>query len=678
MHDSSSLILIDFETNLNKKLIQSVISEDVDQILICLKLGADVEAQDEDGDTPLCLAAIKGNFTIVSMLIEYSANVNAVNNEEQSPLFQATAHGSMDVVIKLLENRATIEGKNIDNVSIKELIKQIWSLEDNLGKTPLMTSLEIDPSLQLAEQLLQLGASIDAPNSRGITPFLHMCGYGSRTLVSRFFSYIDNLIDASIIISYADNCSDTFIKSFFSYMVDHINNTFLRKIITNVLKAYFINQQDNSGINALFIAVKLKKPALVQLLLPFADMDAPDKNGDTPYSIGLQLAEESPLVAKLLKKQRQLIDQKIITQPNGDQYLTQQEKTRNLQMDDNQHSTTNEGIINKQIFINNQLINTIISGDILEAINLLNKGAKIEAEDRNGNTPLLLAIQYGHANLVATLLHLGANIQKINKEYIGPLEAAIRKQNLPITRLVVEKVLEKGMSSCPIDKEEIILKVIHMIQHNQEHYLQLLKMLLELGFSANAASFYNREVALCQAAKMGCLPAIDLLITHNAMIGKKDYLGGSALFYASMLNDLSVANMLLQHGANINEALFHAATIGNIGSINKLLDLGAEINGHNINNTSRQQLIDLITEQLSGDIKDIDLDKYIGEKSDQEDLDPLYKYMGAIAESSDQEDLDPPYKYMGDIAESSDQEDMEIDQPENSSNSQNKKLRFII
>ena len=99
---SSSLILINFETHLNqksiqsvfnKKLIESVMSQDVDQILICLTLGANVEAQDEDGDTPLCLAAIKGNFTIVSMLIEYSANVNAVNNEGQSPLFQATAHG---------------------------------------------------------------------------------------------------------------------------------------------------------------------------------------------------------------------------------------------------------------------------------------------------------------------------------------------------------------------------------------------------------------------------------------------------------------------------------------------------------------------------------------------------------------------------------------------------------
>lgn len=669
MHDSSSLIFINFETHINKQLIESVISENVDQILICLKLGANTETRDEDGDTPLCLAAIKGNLAIVNMLIEHKANINAVNNQGQSPLFQATAHGSMDVVTKLLENGATIEGKSIDNVSIKELTKQIWSLEDNLGKTPLMTSLEIDLSLQLAEQLLQLGAPIDAPNSLGITPFLHLCGYGSKTLVSRFFSYIENLSDACIIRSYADNCSDALIKSFFICMADYFNNTLARKIITSILKLYLINQQDNSGVNALLIAVKLKKPALVQLLLPFANIDAPDNNGDTPYLIGLQLAKESPIVAKLLKKQRKLLDQKETTQPNEEQYLTQKE--RNLQMENNQHFTTKEDIINKQIFINNQLIKTIISGDLSEAIKLLNEGAKIEAEDRNGNTPLLLAIEYGHDNLVATLLNLGANIQKINKQHINPLEAAIRGQNLMITRLVVEKVLEKGMSSCPIDKEEIILKVLYMIEHNQEnylqeeHYLQVLKMLLELGFSANAASFYDREVALCQAAKMGCLPAVDLLITHNAVVDHKDYLGASALFYASMLDDIRVADMLLQHGAKINDALFHAATIGKIESVNKLIDLGAEINGYNIHNTSRQQLIDLITEQLklpkqlSGDIKDIDLDKYTSEISDQEDLDPLYRYIG-------------------DVEENSDQEDMEIDQPENIVNSQNKKLRFRI
>ena len=77
-----------------------------------------------------------------NILIERGADINVINEHGESPLFQAAAQRSMDIAIKLLENGANINGKNIKNTSIKELIKQMWLLENNIGTTPLMANLE--------------------------------------------------------------------------------------------------------------------------------------------------------------------------------------------------------------------------------------------------------------------------------------------------------------------------------------------------------------------------------------------------------------------------------------------------------------------------------------------------------------------------------------------------------
>ena len=52
---------------------------------------------------------------------------------------------------------------------------------------------------------------------------------------------------------------------------------------------------------------------------------------------------------------------------------------------------------------------------MLHSVVILGKGASIEAMDTNSNTPLLLAAQYGHTNLVEMLLGKGALIEAMQQ-----------------------------------------------------------------------------------------------------------------------------------------------------------------------------------------------------------------------------------------------------------------------
>lgn len=52
--------------------------------------GADINTQDEYGDTPLLQAVTDSHFALMKYLIEHGADVNLCNNKKQTPLFYAT------------------------------------------------------------------------------------------------------------------------------------------------------------------------------------------------------------------------------------------------------------------------------------------------------------------------------------------------------------------------------------------------------------------------------------------------------------------------------------------------------------------------------------------------------------------------------------------------------------
>ena len=58
--------------------------------------------QNENGDTPLIVAAREGNHEFVSLLVEYRADVNLANNLRHTALHYAVERGYNEIVETLL------------------------------------------------------------------------------------------------------------------------------------------------------------------------------------------------------------------------------------------------------------------------------------------------------------------------------------------------------------------------------------------------------------------------------------------------------------------------------------------------------------------------------------------------------------------------------------------------
>jgi ankyrin repeat protein len=67
-----------------------------------LRQGADLNARDAEGNTPLHRAAANCRYTLAQLLIQHGADPNAKNNQDKTPLDLANCPGMMRVFKGLL------------------------------------------------------------------------------------------------------------------------------------------------------------------------------------------------------------------------------------------------------------------------------------------------------------------------------------------------------------------------------------------------------------------------------------------------------------------------------------------------------------------------------------------------------------------------------------------------
>ncbi|MGH0116284.1 UNVERIFIED_CONTAM: hypothetical protein FKN15_003464 [Acipenser sinensis] len=159
-----------------EKLLRAIADGDVEMKLASVRVsGLGVNISNQDGFTPLHVAALHGHAPLVSLLIGNGANINAQNAQSATPLHLACQNSHLQVVTSLLECNAKLNKK------------------DHFGNTPLIHAC-LRGHLETAMVLLESGASLNVANNQGNTA-LHEAVKGShRPLVELLLQYGASLL----------------------------------------------------------------------------------------------------------------------------------------------------------------------------------------------------------------------------------------------------------------------------------------------------------------------------------------------------------------------------------------------------------------------------------------------------------------------------------------------------
>jgi ankyrin repeat protein len=148
------------------------------------KAGTDVNAKDEDGWTPLLVAAFNGRKEIAELLIAKGANVNATDEVGRTPLHHTAIQGYKEISELLIDNGADVNAKDEDGWSVldmalasknEEIITFIKTSggHSNAGKSIFVASGIGD--LEAVKKHLVTGMDVNAKSESGWTP-LHYAG----------------------------------------------------------------------------------------------------------------------------------------------------------------------------------------------------------------------------------------------------------------------------------------------------------------------------------------------------------------------------------------------------------------------------------------------------------------------------------------------------------------------
>ncbi|MEM2128914.1 MAG: ankyrin repeat domain-containing protein [Candidatus Methanomethylicaceae archaeon] len=206
---------------------------------------------------------------------------------------------------------------------------------------------------------------------------------------------------------------------------------------------------------------------------------------------------------------------------------------------------------------------------------LLERGAIVDARDKDKRTPLHYAVESGHRNIVSLLLDCGAKVDARDEGGSTPLHYAARDGHTEIAVLL----LDRGAKVDARDKDR--RTPLHYAV--ESGHRNIISLLLDRGAMVDGRCDY-KCTPLHYAVESGHRNIVSLLLDWGAKVDARDKGGNTPLHSAARKGHTEIAILLLDRGAKVdagdtsgNTPLHYAARDGHTEIAILLLDRGAKV-----------------------------------------------------------------------------------------------------
>lgn len=483
---------------------------------VLLEHGANVEVQAENGTTPLHESAINGHESVVMSLISHGVNVDSKNSRGCTVLHDTAAAGLDTIFQAILDYGGSIEAR------------------DNLGSTPLHYA-AINGRTTVVRALLKQGVGVSCPNQSGNTPLHLAC---KESCEGDYEEIIRDLVmsDPSALLILNED-GNTPLHLACSKDVESI----ARLLLTDSGQAA-ATIQNNARETPLFIASCYGSGATVRLLLKI----------DPDMCLMRAHHNRTPLIIASGNGHFDAVELLLRTHPTSVD-ISDDDDTTPL------HKASEHG-----------------HGNITNI--LIENGAKVNSQNKIGQTPLFLACCGGFVEVVKKLLYNNANPLLTENTDMTTLHAAASIGSVEIIRLLLENNNIDPSSKMIHDIAPIHLAAIG-------GHLDAVRALVDAGANLEAKIAVLGFAALHYAIIHGHQPVIRVLIDAGASVETKTAgFEFAPVHMAASQGDAIAIQALAGAGADLNvevtsfglNSLHLACLYGHLETVRVLLDAGCD------------------------------------------------------------------------------------------------------
>lgn len=488
--------------------------------------GSQSSTSDKQTDTSAVLAQklfdlIKDDSVIdLQRLVKshYGSDPNSVKFNGWTPLEWAIKHNKAEAARKLIRMGATVEAAAIG---------------PDCSRVPIQLAVEANRA-ELIHLLIQNGADVNSHDAVDGFTALHIAAkYGvfdkPAAPVNSLLILIDIGIEQKVDYEARDNLGWTPLM--------HAAKSGHPKTVSFFLKHIpWLPARNESGWTALHIAVANDRQQTVELLLEHPGVKnwlnfGAGEHHELPLHLATNRAQPNLQIVHLLLESGANLDgidgrgntaiMNSVIHRSLSMIKLFLENGANLEKPANVTSSVGYGCLHLAALSGNEEILNI----------LLDGGAELEAESKDGRTPFILAVEESQKASAQTLLDRGAN----------PLSSSSGASAL-------------GLAVSNTDCEMICLILQPNVQAAQ--YGGLLEVQMN-GNSVSLEDTMRRTLALLVACSLGHKEAVNLLIVNGADVNASTETGLTPLLSASAGDHIEVMQLLIKQGANTSSVRRH-------------------------------------------------------------------------------------------------------------------------